>query len=765
MTRLTTTALAVLFTAIAHAGAAQQPVRPAESPRTVTLSVTEYNRLIDLAARPPEASVAAPVAAVLSSADLRVRVDRESARGTFSVTGDVLRPGVARVGLLSGATLVDATAAGRPLPLIAEGTAHSALLPGPGPFALNLEWGAPLTFTPGRGSFVLPSPPAGTVRATIDLPSEQADVHLSSGLITRRTVNGGRTVVEATLTPGSATEVWWSMRDSAPTAAAREARTVADVMTLVTLGDSDVRMVALIDVTVVQGEPRTVSIQLPPGYELTSIAGGSLERSEQAGAAVTLTVADPAARRHQFLVSLERPHGGGSFTLDTGFVSVPEVQRERGEVAVEGIGTLELTTADRDGMHRIDVREIQPALQSLARQPVLSAFRYQRTAGTVPGLVLDARRFADAGVLAAYAERATATTLITAEGRALTEVVLKLQNRAQPFLKVQLPEGASIVSVEVAGEAAKPVLGADGVRVPLMRPGFRPNGSYSVSFVYLHAGAPFARKGDLQMSLPKMDVPVGEVEWEIFAPENYSLRTTGGNVIEQTAFDRSLVTFHSGTGSGGGAGTGTGTGTGVFSAVGPGMGGGLGAGVGGGTGGGTYRPGFGIASPGEIRGRVADASGAVLPGVTIELGVDEFRRSTTTDSSGTYVLSGVPDGKVTMTATLSGFETQRRQLSFDQRPVQVDFSLRGGSVTETVTVSGKTPQTATTFDVADSLKKSEESAQRLVEPSQNVINLQRRAAGVLPVRIDVPRAGTSHRFVRPLVVDQETVVALRYKRR
>jgi hypothetical protein len=128
-------------------------------------------------------------------------------------------------------------------------------------------------------------------------------------------------------------------------------------------------------------------------------------------------------------------------------------------------------------------------------------------------------------------------------------------------------------------------------------------------------------------------------------------------------------------------------------------------------------------------------------------------------------LSGVPDGKVTLTATLAGFETQRRQLTFDQQPAQVDFRLRVGSITETVSVSGETPRTATTFDVADSLKKSEEAAQRLVEPSQNVINLQRRAAGVLPVRIDVPRAGTSHRFVRPLVVDQETVVALRYKRR
>ena len=70
------------------------------------------------------------------------------------------------------------------------------------------------------------------------------------------------------------------MRDSAPMAAARELRMTADVMTLVTLGDSDVRMVALIDLTVVQGELRTVGVRLPPGYELTGISGSSLETSD-----------------------------------------------------------------------------------------------------------------------------------------------------------------------------------------------------------------------------------------------------------------------------------------------------------------------------------------------------------------------------------------------------------------------------------------------------------------------------------------------------
>ena len=54
-----------------------------------------------------------------------------------------------------------------------------------------------------------------------------------------------------------------------------------------------------------------------------------------------------------------------------------------------------------------------------------------------------------------------------------TEIALRIRNRAQPFLKVSLPPGATMLSVDVAGEAAKPAEAADGTRVPLLRPGFR----------------------------------------------------------------------------------------------------------------------------------------------------------------------------------------------------------------------------------------------------------------------------------------------------
>jgi hypothetical protein len=47
--------------------------------------------------------------------------------------------------------------------------------------------------------------------------------------------------------------------------------------------------------------------------------------------------------------------------------------------------------------------------------------------------------------------------------------------------------------------------------------------------------------------------------------------------------------------------------------------------------------------------------------------------------------------------------------------------------------------------------------------SVNVTNLQQRISGVLPVRVDVPRAGNSYHFVRPLVLDEETKVSFTYK--
>ena len=721
-------AFTVFAVALAAGPADAQDTRvPPGSPGTVTLTRSDYDRLLDLSGRRPAGPDLLPTAAALTRADLRVRIVGATARATMRVDGEVFRPGVNKVPLLKDATLLEAGMDNRALPIVVEGGTHIALINGPGPFSATLEAGTPIVYSPGRASFVLPVPHAGSATASIDVPGEQAEVHVQGGLVQRRVSANGRTVVDVTLSTGRPAQVSWSTHETAPgPGVPRDVRILADVKSVVTIGEADVRLVSLLNTSVIQGEPAEITVALPGGYEVASVSGATLDRSETQPGRVVLFVTDPTARRHQFLLSLERATAGGSLKLDTELPMIPAAQRETGEVAIEGIGTIEIASPEMPGLRRIDVRELDPAVSAVARDSLLSAYRYQRVAAEPPALTVEVRRFANAPVLAAVAERAVATTLLTAEGRALTEVTLWLRNRAQPFMKVSLPAGASIVSVEVAGAAAKPVEGADGSRVPLLRPGFRPEGTYPVSFVYLHAGAAFLKKGDMQAALPRMDIPINLVEWELFVPDLFRADRFAGNVIESALLHALGPDGRMGA-AGGGA-------LGAFGGI-----------------AGLPVP---TASRAQIVGRVTDASGAVIPGATVLVESGGQTQRAVTDASGIYVVSNVLPGSVAVTGQLEGFKRTRRAFRFSGDGQQVDLTLEVGGIAETVTVEARS-------DAVASQKVRAEAA----APSVNVQNLQRRASGVLPIRMDVPRAGTSHRFVKPLVIDEESVVTFRYKRR
>ena len=196
-----------------------------------------------------------------------------------------------------------------------------------------------------------------------------------------------------------------------------------------------------------------------------------------------------------------------------------------------------------------------------------------------------------------------------------------MRNRAQPFLRVELPAGASMVSAEVAGETAKLAQGPDGTRVPLLRPGFRPNGPYTVSFVYVQSGQPFAKKGRAELVLPKMDIPVALVEWEMFVPDRYRVRRFDGNAMLEPApvLMVSSEDIKDGRGSG------------------------VGAGEAGGIGGGEFRP-----VPGQIVGRVLDSAGAVLPGAIVTAShKGQPLDQAVTNGAGWFILPDVRPGRVT----------------------------------------------------------------------------------------------------------------------
>lgn len=714
------------------------------APGTVTLPLADYDRLVERAARPPEVTQKAPVAAVLSSATLALRVEGRSVTGTMALSGEAYRPGTLR--LFDGQGLLDATESGRPVPLRIEGQTPHAVVTQAGPLALTLTWADQVAAEPGRASFVVPVPHAGTARATIDLPGPDLDARVAPGAVTRRTSAGGRTVLEVALDPGTATRVTWTVGESAALQTApRETRLLADLKTLVTAAEADLRLTTLVDLTIVQGEPDQVEIALPAGFELVGFSGATLEGSQQFAGGVRLALREPQRRRHQILLNLERPAADDSFRAEVALPTIRAAQRETGEVAFEGVGTLELQAQEAGSLRRIDVSETAAPLRALAREPLLAAFRYHRRPDETPSLAMEVKRFPNAAVLAALAERASVTTLVTTQGRTLTELSLTVRNQAQPFLRVSLPEGATLLSAEVAGQGVKPVTGADGTRVPLLRTGFRPNGPYAVSFVYLQPGTAFAKKGEAALTLPKLDVPISVLEWELFLPDRYRVRTTGGDLLPADDVVRPGLTYTAAP-----AGARLPPPVTVF---------------------GT-RP----LQYGDIGGVVRDESGSPIPGATVTLIGSGPTREEVSDGSGAFVFSGVALGKYEIRSSLSGFQTARHTVTFAGPPRPVGLTMSVGAVTETVTVEAEAP----VIDVrsssiggvlgADALGTKEAFRRRKDEPeaqapSANVVNLQKRVAGVLPVRLDVPRAGTSYRFLRALVVDEETTVRFAYKRR
>jgi len=97
-----------------------------------------------------------------------------------------------------------------------------------------------------------------------------------------------------------------------------------------------------------------------------------------------------------------------------------------------------------------------------------------------------------------------------------------------------------------------------------------------------------------------------------------------------------------------------------------------------------------------IAGVVRDASGAVLPGVTVEAAspvLIEKVRSATTDGTGQYRITSLPPGTYSVTMTLPGFSTVKREMLdvAGEGIITLNGEMRVGGVQETITVTGESP--------------------------------------------------------------------------
>ena len=709
----------------------------AGTPGTVTISLSDYDRLVERASRKDKSPDAAPLPFVLSHAVFKLRVEDQTLVGYVDIDGALLEKGAVKTPLTSSLTILEAKQAGQPLPLVQEGSSHAAILNGPGPFAVSLGVAAPLTIEAGRASFNLPVPLASSTILSLELPGSHANVHIEPGLVTKRDTTNGNTLIEASLEPGKPARIWWTTREIAAPVAQREVRFLTDIKTVVSVDDSELRLTALCDVTVIQGEAAEFKIPVPAGYEVTAASGNSVESNEVTGDVLTLRVHDPARRNHQFLIAMERANR--ETKVEAPLLEFPGAQRETGELLVEGAGAMELKAQESGGLRRIDVREANAITRSLSHFPLQAAFRYNRKATDAPKLQLEWQQFQDADVLSAVAERATVTTLANVEGRTLTEISLRIRNHAKAFMKVNLPAGAKLFTAEVDGQRVKPAEDADGTRIPLTRQGLDTSKPYTVSFVYQSEGARFAKNGAYNMGLPKLDLPINLLTWEVALPERLEVRQFGGNAVAAELLPAAAAnTFLTDGADDAGSDARNWTESDLTSL-----------------------------GPGQIGGIIVDPMGAVIVGAQVSVTNTQSGTTLTAFSGGDghWVISGMEPGPVRVNISSPGFKASQQDFElYASKPARMGTTLEVGTISETVTITGGASNLALENRRLEDLARKTQQTQ-LNNYSQNVFSLQRRVAGLLPVAVEVPRSGKSYRFVRPLVLEEETQITFQYKAR
>jgi hypothetical protein len=141
-----------------------------------------------------------------------------------------------------------------------------------------------------------------------------------------------------------------------------------------------------------------------------------------------------------------------------------------------------------------------------------------------------------------------------------------------------------------------------------------------------------------------------------------------------------------------------------------------------------------------LTGTVKDTSGAVLPGVTVEASspvLIEKTRSAVTDGTGQYRIVDLRPGTYTVTFTLTGFSSVKREgieLS-GSFVATINADMKVGAVEETITVSGETP----IVDVQSTRRQTTLSGETV-----NAIPTARGYAGIMVLMPSIiTQAGTS----------------------
>jgi hypothetical protein len=190
------------------------------------------------------------------------------------------------------------------------------------------------------------------------------------------------------------------------------------------------------------------------------------------------------------------------------------------------LSNVEIAEGQVKGARTIDARQLPGELVAMTKQPVLVAFRYVGQDFDIP---LTIKKHGEISVLVTIVDSALFTAMQLNDGRRMTKVVYNVRNNRNQFLRLKMPEGVDIWSVEVNGKTVAPAKDESGnILLPLVRSsaGAQELSSFPVEMVYVETPkTAVASKGTLRVDLPTVNAPVMHLMVSYYLPAEGAYRS------------------------------------------------------------------------------------------------------------------------------------------------------------------------------------------------------------------------------------------------
>ena len=508
------------------------------SPGWVVLPVEEYRTLHERAYPSEREPEPPPVEATLTRVDYDLRINGEPAwggelaAGRATLTIDVLKDGWVCVPIPEGLLVREARLDGKLVSLVsgASGKASgqlSALLSHPGRAVLVLDIALPVFSSAGEERITLPSTASGVTRASVQLPRQGVDVRLTGGLLSEKSETAAESKWVA-YGRGEGLAFNWR-RKTEDHRATLPLRLRGSLTELLGLGEDATSINAEVNLEVTQGAAREAKIEIPERVTINQVSGAMVADWEVKGGELAVTFLEPVEQTARFAIT------GETRSPRDGDIAIPllrllNAEHEAGGVAVEVLGAGEIKDLKTEGLVSADASDLGELVANRL-SPSLAAFRFRGGEKMARSLNVTIARYTPQAVLMANVEEARYQILVSSEGKTFVQARYAVRNNQRNFLKVTLPAGGTLWSASLSGRPVRPGQAPDsGILLPLDKARAGEDAPpFAVEIVYLARGSAWNEKGQFQLALPTLDLPVSRTGLLVYHPPLYKVTVEPGS--------------------------------------------------------------------------------------------------------------------------------------------------------------------------------------------------------------------------------------------